>query len=92
MTGHNKEHDPEVIKENALPEIWSKFHPLIGLHDSTDPDVLECQLLQMKLAGVNGVIVYWHGTSLTAGYSAIHEATRAVFDACGKFGMKFAAC
>jgi hypothetical protein len=50
-----------------LPEIWSKFHPLIGLHDSTDPDALECQLLQMKLTGFIGVIVCWYGTSSTAG-------------------------
>jgi hypothetical protein len=91
-TGHNKEHDPDVIKENGLPDIWSRFHPLIGLYDSTDPDVLECQLLQMKLAGVNGVIVDWYGTYPTADYPAIHEATKAMFDACGKFGMKFAAC
>jgi hypothetical protein len=75
-----------------LPEIWSKFHPLVGLYDSTDPDVLECQLLQTTLAGVNGVSVYWYSTSPTASYPAIHEATRAMFDACGKFGMKFAAC
>jgi len=91
-TGHNGEHDPDVIKENGLPDIWSKFHPLIGLYDSTDPDVLECQLLQMKLAGVNGVIVDWYGTYPTADYPAIHEATKAMFEACEKFGMKFAAC
>jgi hypothetical protein len=91
-TGHNKQHDPEVVKEDGLPDIWSKFHPLIGLYDSTDPDVLECQLLQMKLAGVNGVIVDWYGTYPTADYPAIHEATKAMFDACGRFGMKFAAC
>ncbi len=91
-TGHNKEHDPEVIKENGLPDIWSNFHPLIGLYDSTDPDVLECQLLQMRLAGVDGVIVDWYGTHPSADYPAIHEATKAMFEACGKFGMKFAAC
>ncbi len=91
-TGHSKEHDPEVMKENGLPDIWSKFHPLIGLYDSTDPDVLECQLLQMKLAGVNGVIVDWYGTYPAADYPAIHEATKAMFDAGGRFDMKFAAC
>ena len=91
-TGHRKEHDPEVIKENGLPDIWSKFHPLIGLYDSTDPDTLECQLLQMKLAGVNGVIVDWYGTYPAVDYPAIHQATKAMFEACGEFGMKFAAC
>lgn len=91
-TGHNKEHDPEITKENGLPDIWSHFHPLIGLYDSTDPDVLECQLLQMKLAGINGVIVDWYGIYPAADYPAIHEASRAMFGACGRLGMKFAAC
>jgi endoglucanase Acf2 len=91
-TGHNNEHNPEVIDANGLPDIWSHFHPLIGLYDSSDPDVLECHLLQMKLAGINGVIVDWYGTYPAADYPAIHEATKAMFEACGKFGMKFAAC
>ena len=91
-TGHNKEHNPDTIKENGLPDIWSRYHPIIGLYDSTDSEVLECQLLQMKLAGVNGVIVDWYGTYPAADYPAIHAATRAMFDACGKLGMKFAAC
>lgn len=91
-TGHKKEHNPEVIKENGLPDIWSKFHPLIGLYDSTDPDALECQLLQMKIAGINGVIVDWYGTYATADYPAIHQAAESMFEACGQFGMKFAAC
>lgn len=91
-TGHNKEHDPDALKENGLPDIWSKFHPLIGLYDSTDPDVLECQLLQMKLAGVNGVIIDWYGTYPAADYPSIHKAAKDMFEACGKFGMKFAAC
>ena len=91
-TGPNQEHDPATLDDNGLPDIWSKFHPLIGPYDSTDPDVLECQLLQMKLAGVNGVIADWYGIYPVADYPAIHEATKAMFDACGKFGMKFAAC
>ena len=91
-TGHNKEHAPDVIEENGLPDIWSRFHPLIGLYDSTDPDALECQLLQMKLAGINGVVVDWYGTYPTADYPSIHEAANAMFKACRKHGMKFAAC
>jgi hypothetical protein len=91
-TGPNQEHDPAALDDNGLPDIWSKFHPLIGLYDSTDPEALECQLLQMKLAGVNGVIADWYSIHPPADYPAIHEATKAMFDACGKFGMKFAAC
>lgn len=91
-TGHERQHHPESIGKDGLPDIWSNYHPLIGLYDSTDPDVLECHLLQMKLAGINGVIVDWYGIGNTADYPAVHTATRALFDAAGKFGMKFSVC
>ena len=91
-TGHEKQHDPDQRKENGLPDIWSHYHPLIGLYDSADPDLLECHLLQMKLAGIDGVIVDWYGIMPEADYPQIHEATRAMFAACGKFGMQFAPC
>ena len=54
--------------------------------------MLECQLLQMKLAGVDGVIVDWYGISDAADYPPIHEATEALFQATGRLGMAFAAC
>ena len=91
-TGHEKQHDPDQTNENGLPDIWSHYHPLIGLYDSADPDLLECQLLQMKLAGIDGVIVDWYGIMPEADYPQIHDATRAMFAACGKFGMQFAPC
>lgn len=91
-TGHKRQHDPSSTGPDGLPDIWSHYHPLIGLYDSTDPAVLECQLLQMKLAGVDGVIVDWYGIGEAADYPPIHEATRAMFAAAGKEGMSFAAC
>ena len=91
-TGFETKHHPDQTTTNGLPDIWSNYHPLIGLYDSSDPDLLECHLLQMKLAGIDGVIPDWYGTSDTYDYPAIHKATTALFDACGKFGMKFAVC
>ena len=91
-TGHEKQHEPDQTKEHGLPDIWSHYHPLIGPYDSADPDLLECHLLQMKLAGIDGVIVDWYGIMPEADYPQIHEATRAMFAACGKFGQQFAPC
>ncbi|MCB1070370.1 MAG: hypothetical protein KDL31_08440 [Kiritimatiellae bacterium] len=91
-TGHNAEHNPDQIGEDGLPDIWSHYHPLIGLYDSTDPDVLECHLLQMKLAGIDGVIADWYGIAGVADFPEIHDATRALFDAARINGMTFAAC
>jgi hypothetical protein len=91
-TGFKKQHNPETTGEDGLPDIWSHHHPLIGLYDSADPDAIECHLLQMKFAGVDGVIADWYGIGQTDDYPAVHEATCALFDAVGQHGMAFAAC
>jgi hypothetical protein len=91
-TGHQRQHSPDQLKENGLPDIWSHYHPLIGPYDSSDPDALECHLLQMKLAGVTGVIVDWYGISKAADYPPIHTATEALFAATEKWKLKFAVC
>lgn len=85
-------HNPEAIGEDGLPDIYSHFHPLIGLYDSADPHVVECQLLQMKIAGVDGVIADWYGIANAADYPPIHEATKVLFDKAGEFDMSFAVC
>jgi len=54
---------PTKTTTKRLADIWSNYHPLIGLYDSTDPDLLECHLLQMKLAGIDGVIPDWYGSA-----------------------------
>ena len=91
-TGHEKQCDPEKTKENGLQDIWSHYHPLIGPYDSADPDALECHLLQMKLAGIDGVVADWYGPVAFHDYGPIHQASQALFAACEKFGMKFVAC
>ena len=58
--------------ETAKRQIASHFYPLIGPYDSADPAVLECQLLQMKLAGIDGVIVDWYGLTDLHDYAALH--------------------
>jgi hypothetical protein len=90
--GHQSQHKPETLGADGQPDIYSNYHPLIGLYDSADPDLLECHLLQMKLAGINGVIVDWYGISNTADFPKMQEASRAMFDATSKFGMKFVVC
>lgn len=91
-TGHQRQHDPDQTGEDGLPDIWSHYHPLIGLYDSTDRDVLECQLLQMKLAGVDGVVADWYGIAPHADYPEIHAATLALFAAAREAGMWLAVC
>jgi predicted small lipoprotein YifL len=91
-TGHEQQHKPGTLKDNGLPDIWSNYHPLMGLYDSTDPEALECQLLLMKIAGINGVIVDWYGIAKVADYPDIHKATQAMFRAAARYGMDFSVC
>lgn len=90
-TGWGK-HDPEQLDANGLPDLYSNFHPLIGPYDSTDPAVLECQLLEMKFAGVDGVVADWYGISGTYDYPENHAASEALFEMCAKVGLTFSVC
>ncbi len=76
----------------AKRQIASHFYPLIGPYDSADPAVLECQLLQMKLAGIDGVIVDWYGLSDLYDYAVLHRSTRQLVAQAQRLGMRFAIC
>ncbi len=91
-TGPGATHNPDKLNDQGWPDVWSHMNPLIGPYDSTDPDVLECQLLQMKLAGVDGVIVDWYGKDDFADYRSIHDASQKLFDETAKHGFSFAVC
>lgn len=90
--GPQGQHQPDRRGPDGRPDIWSHYHPLIEPYDSADPDVLECQLLQMRLAGLHGVVADWYGIGPHADHPSIHEATKALFEATRKFGLTFAAC
>ncbi|QDU70567.1 glycoside hydrolase family 71/99 protein [Mucisphaera calidilacus] len=85
-------HDPEDVDASGRRDVWSHYYPLIGTYDSADPDVIECQLLQMKLAGVDGVIVDWYGISDLYDYPDNHVGSQALFTVAARVGMTFAVC
>jgi len=90
--GPHGEHNPESLGKDGLPDIWSNYHPLIGLYDSADPDAIECHFLQMKLAGIDGIVLDWYGIADAADYVSNQEASVEIFAAAEKFGLKFVAC
>ena len=67
-----------------------RFYPLIGLYDSSDPDVLECQCLLMKFAGIDGVIIDWYGTDDYLDYAVNHANTLLMIQAIKNCGLKYA--
>jgi len=85
-------YDPERLKWDGQREAASHEYPMIGLYDSGDPAALECQVLQMKLAGIDGVIVDWYGTQDHLDYAVNHRNTQALVGYIKKAGLRFAIC
>ena len=78
--------------DSAKLQIASHFYPLIGPYDTADPAVLECQLLQMKLAGIDGVVVDWYGLTDLHDYAVLHRSTEQLLVQAERLGMRFAIC
>ena len=83
--------DPEK-QSDGRREIASHYYPLIGPYDSGDRAVIECHLLTMKLAGIDGVIVDWYGLTDFRDYATLHRNTTRVLQECERLKMKFVIC
>jgi len=72
--------------------IASHYRPLVGPYDSGDPAIIEYQLLLMRLAGIDGVIVDWYGLTDHFDYAVLHRNTGAIVSRAGELGLEFAIC
>jgi len=84
--------DPDQKKWDDQRDIASHDYPLIGPYDSGDDHALECQVLLMKLAGLDGVIIDWYGTSDLNDHAVNHRHTQQLIPWLKKAGLKFAIC
>lgn len=84
--------DPDRVDADGKRQIASHYYPVIGPYDSRDPNVLEYHTLLMKVAGIDGVVVDWYGTSDLFDYPPLHEGSILLFDAARRNGLKFAIC
>lgn len=84
--------DPNSVNADGRRDIASHYYPLTGPYDSMDPDILEYQVLLMKLSGIDGVIVDWYGTGQLWDYPGINDRTIALFHHIEKAGLKFSIC
>lgn len=71
-------------------EAASHYYPLLGLYDSGDPDALDCHVLLMKLAGIDGVFIDWYGTDDYLDYGLLQRNTLAMIKAVKKAKMRYA--
>jgi hypothetical protein len=81
--------NPENKDSTGRREIASHYYPLTGPYDSQDEDIIEYQVLLMKLSGIDGVLVDWYGMEDFADYAKLNEATQATFEMIRKAGLKF---
>lgn len=84
--------EPDRWKWEGQREVASHDYPLIGPYDSGDPHALEAQVLLMKFAGIDGVIVDWYGTKDFNDYAANHRHTEALLPLLKKAGLRIAIC
>lgn len=87
--------DPKQLKSkesNNQRKIAAHYYPAIGPYNSAEDAVLEYQLLLMKLAGIDGVIVDWYGHKDHFDYALLHANTVKLFEYTKRFGLKFAVC
>lgn len=84
--------NPDKITANGKREVASHDYPLIGLYDSNDPDALECHVLLMKLAGIDGVVIDWYGFQKFRDYAEIHRNSEHLVKFVKKAGLQFAVC
>jgi len=79
-------------RKDGRVNISSKIYPLTGPYDSADTKVLEYQAALMTLAGIDGVIIEWHGIKGGPDYREAHNAAKAMISVIQKAHLKFAVC
>lgn len=82
--------NPDQQDGTGKRQIASHFYPLIGPYASGDADVVEYQLLLMKYAGIDGILMDWPGTLQAFDYAKNLKNAEAMLNRSSAFGLKFA--
>ena len=81
--------NPNTILPNGQRQIASYYYPLIGTYDSSDPYVIEYQMLLMKLSGISGTTVDWYGQQGSNGDEAsLLSASNKIVSATQTYGLR----
>jgi hypothetical protein len=86
----NKNPNTIVDEATGKREIASFFYPLTGPYASSDPDIIEYQLLLMKFSGMDGVLIDWYSTLNANDYPANLKNSEAIISLMAKVGLKYA--
>jgi hypothetical protein len=74
---------------NSATGVAAWYAPMIGEYSSSDPNVIEYQLLTMKYAGIDGVLIDWPGLSGAFDLPMNKAASDAIVNRTAQFGLEF---
>ncbi|HVI47316.1 MAG TPA: glycoside hydrolase family 71/99-like protein [Chitinophaga sp.] len=81
--------NPDIIV-NGKRQIAAWYYPQTGPYASSDPDIIEYQLLLMKYAGADGVFIDWPGTRQRYDYPDNLFNSNALINKLDAAGLQFA--
>lgn len=81
--------NPDIVDTSGRRQIASYYYPLTGPYASGDTNIIEYQLLLMKLAGVDAVAVDWPGTMNVYDYAKNKQNAEALINRLDKVGLQF---
>lgn len=84
--------DPDAPAAAGQLSCAAHDPPLVGLYDSRDPALVECQVQLMKLAGIDGAVIDWYGNDPVHDYHAIHEGAGLLIETLARAGLRFVVC
>ncbi|PFH12383.1 carbohydrate binding protein with CBM6 domain [Collimonas sp. PA-H2] len=82
--------NPNIVDANGKRQIASYYYPQTGPYASGDPYIIEYQLLLMKYAGVDGVLIDWPGSQNVWDYPKNRQNAEAIVAQTAKMGLSFA--
>jgi hypothetical protein len=85
-------YQPDLQDADGRREIASHYYPLTGPYDSSDEDILEYQVMLMKLSGIDGVIIDWYGSEDFWDYGLINAGSQKLIQKIQEAGLVFAIC
>src|SRR6266498_2540791 len=74
---------------NSATGVASWYSPMIGEYSSGDANVIEYQLLTMKYAGIDGILVDWPGLNGANDLPQNKANAEAIIDRTAAFGLQF---
>ena len=82
--------NPNLILPNGQRDIASHYYPATGPYASGDPNIIEYQLLLMKLSGIDGLFIDWPGVQNVNDYPLLVKNTEKIVALTAKVGLNFA--